>query len=153
MEEKDFFDRLMDARLLRPLRPWWQKRREVLLYLLFGGLTTLVSILSFWLFYSAFGLNELIANVFSWVLAVLFAYLTNERWVFRSRPETGAERLRQLLRFTAGRLATLGAEELLLWGFITRLRLPAMPVKIAAQLVVIVLNYIISKLLVFKKEN
>lgn len=151
MDEKDVFDRLMGLRLFRPLLPFWQKHREVLLYLFFGALTTLVSIVSFWLLYRFLGLNELIANVFSWILAVLFAYGTNARWVFRDRPETGKERLRQALRFYAGRLATLGAEELLLWGFITRLGLPAMPVKIAAQLIVIVLNYIVSKLLVFRK--
>lgn len=153
MEQKDFFDRLMETRLFRPLLPFWQKRREVLLYLLFGGLTTLISILSFWLFYRVFGWNELIDNVFSWILAVLFAYLTNARWVFRDRAAPGGEKLRQLLRFYAGRLATLGVEELLLWGFITRLGWPAMPVKIAAQVAVILLNYIISKLLVFQKEK
>ena len=151
MENRDLFDRLMQTRLLRPLLPFWLKHRQPLLYLFFGGLTTLLSILCFWLFYGLCGLNELVANVFSWFLSVLFAYVTNARWVFAARAETGAERLGQLLRFYAGRLATLGVEELLLWGFITRLGLPAMPVKIAAQLVVILLNYIISKLLVFRK--
>ena len=110
-----------------------------------------MSILSFWLFTAGFGLNVLIANVFSWILAVLFAYLTNARWVFKARPESAGEHLRLLLRFYAGRLATLGVEELLLWIFITRLGLPDMPVKIAAQVVVIVLNYVVSKLLVFRK--
>ena len=150
---KDLFDRLMDWRPLRPLQPFWQKHREALLYLFFGGLTTLVSILSFWLFTAGLGLNELVANVLSWILAVLFAYLTNARWVFDARPQSAGERLGQLLRFYAGRLATLGVEELLLWIFITRLGLPAMLVKIAAQVVVIVLNFVISKLLVFKKEK
>ena len=150
---KDLFDRLMDWRPLRPLQPFWQKHREALLYLFFGGLTTLVSILSFWLFTAGLGLNELVANVLSWILAVLFAYLTNARWVFDARPQSAGERLGQLLRFYAGRLVTLGVEELLLWIFITRLGLPAMPVKIAAQVVVIVLNFVISKLLVFKKEK
>ncbi len=148
--EKDIFDRLMDWRPLRPLQPFWQKHREALLYLFFGGLTTLVSILSFWLFTAGLGLNELIANVLSWILAVLFAYLTNARWVFEAKPRGFGERVQLLLRFYAGRLATLGVEEALLWIFITRLHLPAMPVKIAAQVVVIVLNYVISKLLVFK---
>lgn len=150
--EPDIFDRLMAAPLLRPLQPFWQKHREALLYLFFGGLTTLLSILLFWLF-TALGLDVLIANVLSWILAVLFAYLTNAKWVFEARPQGFGERLRLLLRFYAGRLATLGAEELLLWLFIKRLGLPPMPVKIAAQLVVIVLNYVVSKLLVFKKEK
>ncbi len=151
--EKDLFDRLMDWPPLRPLQPFWQKHREALLYLLFGALTTLVSILSFWLFTALFGLNELVANVLSWILAVLFAYLTNARWVFEAQPQSFGERLRLLLRFYAGRLATLGVEEALLWIFITRLHLPAMPVKIASQVVVIVLNYVISKLLVFRKNG
>ena len=150
--EPDIFDRLMAAPLLRPLQPFWQKHREALLYLFFGGLTTLLSILLFWLF-TALGLDVLIANVLSWILVVLFAYLTNAKWVFEARPQGFGERLRLLLRFYAGRLATLGAEELLLWLFIKRLGLPPMPVKIAAQLVVIVLNYVVSKLLVFRKKE
>lgn len=150
--EPDIFDRLMAVPLLRPLQPFWQKHREALLYLFFGGLTTLLSILLFWLF-TALGLDVLVANVFSWILSVLFAYVTNARWVFKARPRGAGETLGLLLRFYAGRLATLGAEELLLWLFIKRLGLPPMPVKIAAQLVVIVLNYVVSKLLVFRKKE
>ena len=155
MEEKDIFDRIMDWRLLRPLQPFWRKHREALLYLFFGGLTTLLSILLFWLFTAGFGMDVLVANVVSWILSVLFAYVTNARWVFLARPQGAKEHAALLLRFYAGRLFTLGAEELLLWAFIKRLGLPAMPVKIATQIVVIVLNYVVSKVLVFtkKKEN
>lgn len=152
-ERGDIFDRLMGTRLLRPLQPFWQKHREPLLYLLFGGLTTLLSILSFWLFTSGLGLSVLSANVLSWILAVLFAYVTNATWVFEARPRGLGERLRQLLSFYAGRLATLGVEELILWLFVTVLGWNAMAVKIAAQLLVIVLNYVISKLLVFRKKK
>lgn len=150
--EKDVFDRIMEAKLLRPLQPFWQKHREALLYLFFGGLTTLLSILLFWLF-TALGLDVLIANVLSWILSVLFAYVTNARWVFEARPQSAGETARLLLRFYAGRLFTLGVEELLLWGFIKRLGLPAMPVKIVSQVVVIVLNYVVSKLLVFRTKR
>ena len=95
----------------------------------------------------------LIANVLSWILSVLFAYATNAKWVFEARPQSAGETFGLLLRFYAGRLATLGVEELLLWVFIKRLGLPAMPVKIVSQIVVIVLNYVISKLLVFTKKE
>lgn len=152
-ENRDMFDRLMSLRVFRPLRPFWQKHREVLLYLFFGGLTTLISIVTFWLFTAPLRLHELLANVLSWLLAVLFAYATNARWVFAAKPESRGEALRQLLGFYAGRLATLGVEELLLYVFITRLGWSSMAVKIAAQLVVIVLNYVISKLLVFKEKE
>ena len=150
---KDIFDRLMELPPLRPLQPRWRKYREVLLYLLFGGLTTLISIIVFWLCNRPLGLNEHIANAVSWVLAVLFAYLTNAAWVFFARPGSRGEALRQLLSFYAGRLATLGVEELILLVFVTWLKLDSMLVKIAAQVVVIVLNYVISKLLVFRKKG
>ena len=151
-EKKDIFDRLMGLRPFRPLRPFYVKYKEPLLYLFFGGLTTLISIFVFWLFNSPLGLNELVANLISWLLAVLFAFLTNKTWVFQSG---GQEKgfLSLMLSFYAGRLVTLGVEELLLLVFITWLGFNSMAVKIAAQIVFIVLNYVISKLLVFRDKG
>ena len=151
-EKKDIFDRLMGLRPFRPLRPFYVKYKEPLLYLFFGGLTTLISSFVFWLFNSPLGLNELVANLISWLLEVLFAFLTNKTWVFQSG---GQEKgfLSLMLSFYAGRLVTLGVEELLLLVFITWLGLNSMAVKIAAQIVVIVLNYVISKLLVFRDKG
>ena len=151
-EKKDIFDRLMGLRPFRPLRPFYVKYKEPLLYLFFGGLTTLISIFVFWLFNSPLGLNELVANLISWLLAVLFAFLTNKTWVFQSG---GQEKgfLSLMLSFYAGRLVTLGVEELLLLVFITWLGFNSMVVKILAQIVVIVLNYVISKLLVFRDKG
>ena len=129
------------------------KHREVLLYLIFGGLTTLVSMLSFWLAYNVLGIHELIANVVSWICAVTFAYLTNARWVFESQAVTGQERLREAVSFYTGRLATLGLEELLILVFATWLGFNGLLVKLVAQVVVVILNYVISKLFVFKKKG
>ena len=149
--KEDIFDRLMGLPVLRVFQPFYKKHKEVLLYLLFGGLTTLVSILSFALFAEGLGMNVLWANVLSWILAVTFAYVTNRTWVFADKAGTRAGILREVLSFFGGRVATLLIEEAILYVFITRLALPSMPVKIAAQVVVIVLNYVISKLLVFRK--
>ena len=145
----DVFDRLMRLPVLRIFEPFYKKHKEVLLYLLFGGLTTLVSIASFALFI-ALGINELIANVPSWILAVLFAYVTNRTWVFSSEADTKGAVIREMASFFGGRLATLLVEEALLAVFITWLGLPEMWVKVAAQIVVIVLNYVVSKFFVFK---
>ena len=150
-EKPDVFDRLMALPGLRLLEPFYRKHKAVLLYLFFGGLTTVISIAVFWLFRRPFGLNELIANVISWVIAVLFAFFTNRVWVFRSPTKTAGEFFRQMGSFFGGRVVTLLIEEALLAVFITWLGFPDMPVKIAAQVIVIVLNYVISKLFVFKK--
>ena len=98
------------------------------------------------------GLNELVANVLSWILSVLFAYVTNRTWVFESSADTKPGVIREMASFFGGRVATLLIEEGILAVFITWLGFPAMWVKVAAQVIVIVLNYVISKLFVFRKN-
>lgn len=152
-EKKDIFDRLMSLPGLRLLEPFYRKHREVLLYLLFGGLTTVVSVLVYGLFTEVVRLHVLVANVISWVAAVTFAYLTNRAWVFGQKPAGAKATLVQMAAFYGGRLATLGVEELILLTFITWLGLPGMAVKLAAQVVIVILNYVVSKLFVFRKNK
>ncbi len=150
MEGKpDIFDRIMGLPGLRVLQPFYKKYKEGLLYLFFGACTFVVNIAVYALLTIAAGWNELVANVFAWVLAVLFAYVTNKIWVFCSRCTSGARLAGEIVRFFGGRLFTLVVEEALLFLFITWLQFPGMPVKVVAQIVVIVLNYVISKLFVF----
>ena len=152
MADGDVFDRLFACRLLKPLQPFWQRRRAVLLYLFFGGLTTVISIGSFGLCESGFGWNEHLANTVSWLLAVLFAFVTNRLWVFQA-PAKGVAFWKQLFHFYGGRLATFLAEELVILVFITWLGFPDLLVKIAAQIMVLILNYIVSKAFVFRKKE
>lgn len=151
VEKKDIFDNIMLLPGLRAFEPFYRKHKEVLLYLFFGGLSFLVSIGTFALFNVSFGINELIANVLSWIITVMFAFLTNRVWVFDSKTEGMGEFLKQMTSFYGGRVITLVIEEAILLVFITWLGFPSMIIKIIAQVVVIVLNYIISKLLIFRK--
>ena len=146
----DIFDRLMGLPGLRIFQPFYAAHKEVLLYLFFGGLTTVISIVSFALF-MYLGMDELLANIPSWIIAVMFAFVTNRIWVFRAPTSGAAEFLRQMASFFAGRVATLLMEELILFVFITKLGLWSLGVKIAAQFAVIVAKYVISKLFVFRK--
>ena len=147
-KEKDIFDRIMELPVLRIFNPFYKKNKEILLYLFFGGLTFLVSIISYAFFNIQIGWNALVANIGSWILAVAFAYITNRIWVFDSNAETTAD---FITSFVGGRVATLVIEELILFIFITNLGMNSMLVKVVAQVIVIVLNYVISKLIVFKK--
>ena len=147
-EQKDIFDRMMALPLLSKFAPVYERHKSVLLYLLFGGLTTLVSIGTYALFLPV--VTPLVANIFSWVAAVTFAYVTNRTWVFASR-EKGTGIFWEVCTFFGGRVFTLGLEEVVLYVFITLLFLPPLTVKVIAQLIVLVLNYVISKLFVFEK--
>lgn len=131
----------------------YNRYREQILYLVFGGLTTLISIITYAVFTELADINILIANILSWIISVAVAYATNKSVVFRSDKKGAAQVLTEALSFYAGRLLTLLIEEAILFVFIDLAKLPNMPVKIIAQIIIIVLNYIISKVFIFKKTK
>ena len=151
-EKRDIFDRMMALPLLNIFEPFYKKNKEVLLYLFFGGLTFIVSIVTYAVFNVSMGINELIANVMSWVLAVSFAFATNRVWVFQSPTDSVQAFIKQMFVFYSGRVITLVVEEAILLVFITWLGFNSMLIKVIAQVIVIVLNYVISKLVVFKER-
>ena len=152
MKNMDCFDRIMAWRFLKPLQPFYKKFKEQLLYLFFGGLAFLLSIGLFWLFTEPLGMIVHTANVLDWILVVIFAYLTNRTWVFKDKARGLAGIARECGSFMLGRLGTLGLEEAVLWLGIDVLGLNSMAVKLAAQVLVIVGNYLISKFIVFRKS-
>ena len=135
------------------LKKLFQKYREPLLYLIFGGLTTIVSIVSYAACERILGMDPLVANIISWILAVSFAYVTNRKWVFESRAVGTGPVLREIVSFFGGRLATLGLEEVMLWVGIRLMGLDSLLVKLIAQIAVILSNYVISKVFVFRKKS
>lgn len=129
----------------------YKKYRQFILYAFFGSGTTVVSVGSFVLFDTVLHIHELLANVYSWFFAVGFAYITNRKWVFCSRTK-GRGLVREALTFYTGRLMTLALEEGFLLVLVTWLSFPATPVKLAAQVAVLVGNYLVSKFFVFHKK-
>ena len=133
------------------LKELYFKYKEVINYLFFGGCTFLVSVISFYIFNKVLFLNEHVSNILSWILAVLFAYITNKAFVFESKTNTKEELLKEIASFFGARLFTLGVEELILLIFVNLLKFDAMLIKVFAQVIVILANYVLSKLFVFKK--
>ncbi len=134
--------------------------REQLLYLIFGGLTTVVDWAVSFLLYRVWGTaidaNVFVihgANVIAWVSAVLFAYITNRIWVFRSRQRGVVAIMGELCTFAGGRVITFLLQEVLVAIFFDWLGLNKYAVKLIAAVLVVVLNYIISKLLVFRQTE
>ncbi len=127
-----------------------KNNKELISYLFFGVITTAVSILSFALFEFS-GLDVLIANILSWILSVFVAFITNTLWVFGDNLKNRV--ITKAFKFYAARIFTLLIEEALLLIFIKLLGLNSFVVKCTAQVVVIVLNYVISKLFVFGNKK
>lgn len=147
--EKDIFDKIMHLPILNILEPIYVKNKEILLYLFFGGCTSVISIVVYGILNITFDINELIANFISWIIAVLFAFFTNRRWVFET--DNGQNIWKQLLSFTSGRVVTLIVGEVIIFIFVSCMEFPSLLIAFLAQVVVIVLNYIFSKWITFKK--
>lgn len=135
--------------------------KEVFSYLFFGVLTTVVNLIVFKLFKDR--MDVLIANVVAWVAAVIFAFVTNKLFVFESKSWKPNILVKEIISFSGARLLTLGIEELGLLVMINWLHLEktlALPfvsgemlIKIIISVIVVVLNYIFSKLIIFKKKD
>ena len=128
----------------------YKKYKEGILYLFFGGLAFVLNIFLFTVFINI-KIDELLANVIAWIITVLFAYITNTIWVFSAKPKSVKLFFVQVLQFFSGRIITLVIEEIILLVFITILGVNAILIKFIAQVIVIVGNYIISKIWVYKK--
>ena len=103
------------------IKKLYKKYEEVILYVVFGGLTTLVNFVSFWVFNKILGEKfYLVSNVIAWFISVVFAYVTNKLWVFESKSWAFKILLKEVPEFFAARLFSLGVEEGGLWLFVDK---------------------------------
>ena len=135
--------------MLNKLLDLYKKYKEIINYLIFGGLTTVVSIVTYALFAKVFNIDYLISNVLSWVLTVLFAYITNKIFVFESKSK---KNIKEITSFFFFRIVSLLIEMIILYIFVDMLHIDDLVTKIIAQVIVIVSNYVFSKVFVFKKD-
>lgn len=137
-----------------------KKYKSIILYIIFGGMTTVVdwsiSFLLYYLWGDAIEATPLLlhgANVIAWVAAVAFAYVTNRIWVFESKRHGFLPILGEIIAFAGGRVLTLLLQEAIMGVFCTWLGFNEYIFKVIAAVLVVVLNYFISKLLVFRKTK
>ncbi len=139
------------------LEKLYDKYEELVLYGFFGVLTTLISIVTkLVIFYCVPGKpfwENTTGVVVSWIFAVTFAFFTNKEYVFENKTETTAEFRNVFLSFYGARIATLAMEELIFLIFCDWLKLSNTVITFAAQVIIFIANYVLSKLFVFKKKD
>lgn len=144
---------------MEKLQELYKKYKEIINYLIFGILTTIVSLavkwgLLFTILDQSNGFQLQIAVIVSWILAVLFAYFTNRKYVFESKNKN---KIKEFFSFIIARISTLLLEMFIMWFFVTLLKLNSdlwvIFFTILSQFVVVAGNYIFSKLFVFKKAD
>lgn len=122
--------------------------KEIINYIIFGILTTVVNIVCFQIGEPIFA-NLLITNIVAWFVSVVFAYITNAKFVFKDSSDMS---IKQFISFTASRIFTLVIETLLLYVLLDKLNLDSLISKVISNIIVIILNFVLSKLLVFKSK-
>jgi len=132
-----------------------KKYEEIISYLVVGVLTTIVSLLVYYICVLTFldpkvALELQVANIISWICSVAFAYITNRIFVFKSKAKNI---LKEISTFVSSRILTLILDMLMMYLMVTIFGLNDKICKIFVQIVVIVLNYVFSKLFVFKKAK
>lgn len=130
----------------------FKKYREIIVYLIVGVLTTVVSYVSYFLF-SRFGhFDYQLSTVLSWIVSVCFAYFANKIFVFRSKNNTNKQFVKEIFNFVKYRIFSLFIDMLLMLGFVNALKMNDLIAKAIVQVVIIVVNYLFSKFFVFNKN-
>lgn len=132
------------------IQKYYEKYKDIIPYGIFGVLTTLVNIGAYWVLAHLLHYPTMPATILAWIAAVLFAYVTNRKWVFHSKASSPKEIAAEIVSFFACRLATGVVDWLCMFVFVDMLRFNDVLVKAAANVLVIVLNYIASKLFIFR---
>ena len=162
----EFTDRLIDKIFRKPKLNSFAKKivnKEMFLYIIFGVLATVVSLVSFWIFEDILGKKyTLVTNVISWVITVTFAFITNKFFVFNSKSTKSKTLLKEISAFVVARLFSLGVEELglAIAQYIFHADQKVLfsisgtkITKIIMQVIVVIMNYVFSKLFIFKKTD
>lgn len=133
------------------LKALFLKYYDILVYLVFGVLTTVVNYLVYLPCYNVMGLSASVSNAIAWAVAVAFAFVTNKPFVFRSHDWSAKTVLPELVKFIGTRVGSGGLETLILFVSVDLLGWNGNVWKLLTSVLVVIINYIGSKLLVFKK--
>lgn len=138
---------------MKKIKELYLKYKEIINYLIVGVLTTIISLAIYYISVFTFlnpenSIELQIANILSWIAGVVFAYFTNRKYVFESKNEN---KIKEATKFVSSRITTLVLDMLVMWLGVTILHFNDKLIKIISQFLVVVVNYILSKLFVFKK--
>lgn len=137
------------------MKALYNKYREIINYVIFGILTTIISLFTYYvltltILNTESSIELQIANIISWCVGVLFAYFTNRKYVFNSK---NTSKKKEFITFTCSRLSTLFLDMIIMFIFVTILKCNDKIMKLISQILVIIGNYILSKLVVFRNDK
>lgn len=141
---KDLFNTLIEL---------FYKYKAPILYIVFGGITTVINIGAYWLCFDVLGISNDMSNIIAWVAAVLVAYITNKIWVFESKSAKLKTLAFEVFSFFSCRALTGVLDLAIMHVAVDMLHYPGVLFKVISNIIVIILNYVASKLFIFKKGS
>lgn len=138
---------------MKTVLAWLKNHRDIVVYLVFGVLTTAVNYIVYLPCYNILGLSAAVSNVIAWVFAVMFAYLTNKPFVFRSRDWSSGTVIPELSKFVGSRLFSGAVETAIIYLTVDILLWNGNLMKLVVSVLVVILNYVASKLFVFRAQG
>lgn len=153
--------------MIETIKKLFNKYKELISYVFFGVLATVVNLVSFKIFDAILGEHlYLVTNIISWIITVIFAYFTNKLWVFESKSWKANVVIKEVIGFFSARIFSLVVEELGLWLMIDKMDIGKIDfdllgfeingnfiAKVIMQVIIVILNYVFSKLIIFKKKD
>lgn len=130
-----------------------KKYKSLIAYAFFGGCTTIINVAAYFVCSKILLINIIPATVIAWIAAVLFAYVTNRKWVFQSEEKTFKGIMREVLYFFSCRLMTGVLDIVVMHVFAEILMMNDVVIKVVSNILVIIINYVVSKLIIFKGKE
>lgn len=156
---EEFFLGILEKIKLKFLADIYRKHREGMRYLIFGGLATMVNILTYIIFAKLIFINlndnlrVNLSNILAIVASILFAYITNKLWVFETKTDSKKDLLKEFISFIGCRIVTAVLDMGLMQVTVNIFNWNEILMKILVNIIVILLNFIFSKLIIFKKKE
>ena len=134
------------------IKELWTKYKSLIMYAIFGGLTTVVNMVSYYLSYNVLHIPNVPSTIIAWILAVLFAFITNKLWVFDSPSFDKQTLLHEIPTFFGARLATGILDVVIMYLAVDVAHMNPTVWKLISNVLVIIINYVASKLIIFRKK-
>lgn len=131
----------------------WNKYKEIINYLIFGVLTTIVNYISYIILTKVCNIDYLVSTVIAQVIAIIFAYITNKIFVFQSKNLSKKEFLKEMFSFFGFRILSLFLDMGFMYIFVDMLHLNDVIMKLVSNVLIVIANYIFSKLFIFRKKE
>jgi putative flippase GtrA len=129
-----------------------KKYKSVINYLLFGGCTTIINVAAYYICYNIITVSNVSSTIIAWIMAVVFAFVTNKLWVFDSKSLEIRVLIREIISFFGCRLLTGILDVVIMYVTVDVMAMNSTVWKIVSNVIVIIFNYMASKLVIFKKQ-